>query len=67
MSWRVSVDREACQGYACCMMTAPEVFDLDEEAGKAIVLQPEPDVRLRSLVEKAARGCPAHAIMIEEP
>lgn len=66
MSWKVRVDPKACQGYACCMMTAPAVFDMDEEVGKAIVLQAEPDDSLRVFVEKAARGCPAHAISIEE-
>lgn len=66
MSWQVIVDPKSCQGYACCMMTVPAVFDLDEEAGKAIVLQQHPDDSLRDLAEKAVRGCPAHAISIEE-
>lgn len=66
MGWKVSVDWDKCQGYACCVMTAPEVFDLDDEAGKAVAIQPEPDDSLRDVVEKAVRGCPTHAIFITE-
>lgn len=66
MSWRVSIDPQVCQGYACCVMTAPEVFAMDDEVGKAIVTQPEPDDALRDLCEKAVRGCPTHAISITE-
>jgi ferredoxin len=64
MALKVIVDLKACQGYACCMMTAPSVFDLDEDAGKSIVLR-QPEDTERELVEKAARGCPAHAIVVE--
>lgn len=62
MSYRVEIDPEKCQGYACCVMTAPTIFTLDDEAGKSVVIQPEPGDALRDLVEKAVRGCPAHAI-----
>jgi ferredoxin len=47
-------------------MTAPELFAMDDEVGKAIVTQPEPDDSLRDLCEKAVRGCPTHAISIAE-
>jgi ferredoxin len=47
-------------------MTAPQVFDMDDEVGQAVVIQPEPDDSLRDLCEKAVRGCPTHAIFIEE-
>jgi ferredoxin len=65
MTLRVTVDLEACQGYACCMIAAPAVFDMDEGAGKAIVLREEQDDSQRELLETAARGCPAHAITVE--
>ena len=65
MGLKVTVDLQACQGYACCMMTAPTVFDLDESVGKAIVLLAEPAEELRELVEKSARGCPSKAIVVE--
>lgn len=66
MSWKVSIDPTKCQGYACCVMTAPQVFDMDEDTGKAVVTVPEPDDALRSLCDKAVRGCPTHAISIDE-
>lgn len=67
MSWTVRVDQELCEGYACCVMTAPTVFDMDDDSGTAFAVQPNPDDALRDLVEKAVRGCPTHAISIVEP
>jgi ferredoxin len=61
----VIVDLNACQGYACCIMEAPMVFDLDEDAGKVIVLDESPSDDRRSVVETAARACPAHAIVVK--
>jgi ferredoxin len=66
VSWKVYIDPQKCQGYACCVMTAPQVFDMDDGVGQAVVIQPEPDDSLRDLCEKAVRGCPTHAIFIEE-
>ncbi len=65
VDWKVSIDPELCQGYACCIMAVPVVFDLDDGTGKAIVIDPEPGDSLRSAVEGAVRGCPVHAIRIE--
>ncbi|AYY15749.1 ferredoxin [Actinobacteria bacterium YIM 96077] len=62
---KVIVDLEACQGYACCMIEAPEVFDLDESAGKATVLEEAPPEERREQVEAAVRNCPARAISLE--
>jgi len=61
---KVILDLDACQGYACCMMEASSVFDLDD-TGKAVVLRPEPAEELRAQVESAARACPAKAIRVE--
>ncbi|MFC0862338.1 ferredoxin [Sphaerimonospora cavernae] len=65
VGWKVTLDQDVCQGYACCVMAVPSVFDLDDGTGKAIVINPEPDASLRSAVEGAARGCPVHAIKVE--
>lgn len=62
---KVVVDLNACQGYACCMMEAPEVFDLDEDAGKVTLLQEQPPDALRAKTEAAVRACPAHALRLE--
>lgn len=63
---KVTVDQQLCQGYVCCVMEAPEVFDIDDEAGKAIVLTADPDERLRAAVQTAVRSCPARAITVED-
>jgi ferredoxin len=67
MSWTVRVDQGLCEGYACCVMTAPAVFDIDDQTGKAFAVQPNPDDAQRDLVDKAVRGCPTRAISIVEP
>lgn len=66
MSWTVRVDQQLCEGYACCVITAPTVFDIEDETGTAFPLQPNPDDSLRDLVENAVRGCPIGAISIVE-
>jgi len=63
---KVIVDLDACQGYACCMMESPEVFDLDEDAGKVILLQESPPEELRARTEAAVRACPAKALKLED-
>lgn len=63
---KVIVDLDACQGYACCMMEAPEVFDLDEDAGKVLLLQDNPPEDLRTKTEAAVRACPAKALKLED-
>ncbi len=66
MGIRVRVDMAGCQGYACCVMESPAVFDLDEDAGKVILLMESPDESLRASVAAAVRGCPAKAITTED-
>jgi ferredoxin len=65
VSWRVVVDLDRCQGYANCVVAAPEIFDIDEATGTAILLQEAPDETLLSAVEDAVRQCPAEAISLE--
>lgn len=65
MSWSVRVDRELCNGFAACVMTAPDVFELDNE-NKSVPFTSRPDDSLRTDVEDAVRGCPVKAIMIVE-
>ncbi|MEU6719571.1 ferredoxin [Nonomuraea sp. NPDC046802] len=62
---KVTVDVQVCQGYACCLMEAPTIFDLNDSAGKAIVLRPEPTEDVWDEAEAAALACPARAITIE--
>lgn len=61
---KVEVDLERCQGYVCCVVAAPEVFDVDEESGLAVVTDPNPSEALRGKVEQAERDCPTNAVRV---
>ncbi len=63
---RVEADLSACQGYVCCVMAAPEVFDTDDDSGKVILLTGEPGEELRAKVEQAVRSCPSGALRLAD-
>jgi ferredoxin len=65
VSFRVVLDLDTCQGYANCVLAAPEVFDIDEKTGVAILLQEQPDDAQRAAVEEAVRQCPTESISVE--
>jgi len=62
----VTVATDTCQAYGNCLLEAPDVFDLDDEAGVAVVLQAHPREDLRSAVEAAVRSCPVQALTLVE-
>ncbi len=59
---RVVVDVERCRGAGQCALTAPLVFDQDEEKGTVVVLDPEPPPVLHDAVRRAAGLCPNSVI-----
>lgn len=59
--FRVEADLKKCEGYANCVLAAPEVFDLGSD-GKVVVLNPECDESLRPQVAEAVRNCPTGAL-----
>jgi 2'-carboxy-2,3-dihydroxybiphenyl 1,2-dioxygenase small subunit/ferredoxin len=63
---KVSVDTAVCREYANCIMEAPDVFDIDETAGKAVVLIAEPSPSMHDDVRRAVSSCPTQAISIAE-
>jgi ferredoxin len=63
---RVVVDVERCRGAGLCALTAPEVFDQDEEDGTVVVLVDEPPPERHHAVGVAARLCPNSVIRLEE-
>jgi ferredoxin len=67
MAYRMVFDRDLCQGYANCIIEAPEIWDFDEDNDTAVLRQELPSEDLRAKAEASARGCPAHAIGVEEP
>jgi ferredoxin len=59
---RVEVDLARCQAHGECVMTAPSVFDLDEQ--DHLHYSSEVTEADRTAVERAARACPMQAIRI---
>lgn len=62
---RVVVDLKKCAGHANCVMKAPEVFDIDADTSKALLIEEHPSESLREKVEDAVRSCPVQAITID--
>ncbi|MBV9444416.1 MAG: ferredoxin [Streptosporangiaceae bacterium] len=63
---KVEADLEACQGYVCCLMAAPEVFDIDDDTAKVVVRMASPGENLRGKIEEAVRSCPSRALRISD-
>lgn len=61
----LKADLPLCQGYANCVVAAPDVFDIDDE-GKVILLRSGVPDSERARIEAAVRSCPASALHIEE-
>ena len=63
---RVAVDPELCQGHARCNLSAPELFQLSDEDGHAIVAVDMVPSGLEDKARRAAVGCPEQAIAVSE-
>lgn len=63
---KVSVAVDTCQGYANCVIEADAIFDIDDDTGKATVLQATVPAELADDARRAAESCPVEAITIEE-
>ena len=65
MTTHVSVDPELCIGSGDCVRLLPDAFRIDESRGVAIALAPAA-VADRVLLLRARRGCPTHAIEVND-
>jgi ferredoxin len=63
---RVSVDPGRCVGSGDCALTAPAVFEVDDDAGQARVLPGAEDADPAQL-QRAAYACPTGAITLPPP
>jgi ferredoxin len=63
---RIVVDVQRCRGAGLCALTAPEVFDQDENDGTVVVLEEEPPPEFHHVVGVAAQLCPNSVIRLEE-
>ncbi|WP_107077822.1 ferredoxin [Micromonospora sp. MH33] len=61
---RVGVDRDRCCGAGNCVVTAPEVFDQDDEDGLVLLRRAEPPADTVDRVRLAVELCPAGAISV---
>lgn len=62
---KLHVDFGKCEGYANCIVAAPDVFSIDD-SNVVIVTDSEPPDDERDAVEEAVRSCPVAALRIEE-
>ncbi|MGA5703207.1 ferredoxin [Peterkaempfera bronchialis] len=60
----ITADRDRCIGAGLCVLTAPEVFEHDDD-GLVHVLEQEPDARLEKDLRLAQQLCPAHALALD--
>lgn len=63
---RLSADRDTCVGAGMCVLTAPEVFDQDDEQGRVVILDPGVVDDRAEAVREAAVLCPAAALTVTE-
>ena len=63
---KVAADLELCQGHQMCQFEAPDVFGLDADEDKVILLDPNPGEDLREQVVRAVKYCPARALSLED-
>jgi ferredoxin len=61
---RVVADRERCEGHGLCADTAPEVYELDDDAIVMLLHEVVPP-ELERKAEAGARVCPVAALRVE--
>ena len=63
---KVTVDQDKCVSSGMCVLNAAEVFDQRDDDGVVVLLVDDPGPELAEDTRKAAAGCPAMAIHLEE-
>lgn len=61
--WRLTVDRDLCQGHAVCEGEAPDLFSVSKR-GELTILDHRPPEDLRDRADAAVRYCPTRALTI---
>ena len=62
--FRIHVDQHKCVGAGQCVLSAPDLFDQDDD-GIVVLLDGNPGDDRHAAALKAARLCPALAIRVE--
>ena len=64
MPYRVESDLKVCQGFANCVMNAPDLFDIDDD-DTVVLLREEIDDDEFAHADQAVRSCPVTALKLE--
>ncbi|MEU6646348.1 (4Fe-4S)-binding protein [Saccharomonospora sp. NPDC046836] len=62
---RIEADRDVCIGSGMCVLTAPEVFDQDDD-GIVVLRIAEPEPGSRDAAREAVQLCPSGALSLRE-
>ena len=62
---KIEADRGVCQGYANCLVAAPDVLDIDDD-GVVVVLRDEVEDSERGRIEESVRSCPVAALRLHQ-
>lgn len=55
----IVIDEDACMGCESCVEMCPDVFEMNADGDKAVVINPDSDA---DCVEESIDACPAEAI-----
>ena len=67
MALKLEIVHDRCQGAGLCALTAPELFDQDDEAGLIVVLDDSPQgVEQQDAARRASTLCPNSVIRVIE-
>jgi ferredoxin len=61
----IHADLDKCEGYANCIVAAPDVYDIDDD-GKVFLLRTSVQDSERARVSESVRSCPASALSLAE-
>jgi ferredoxin len=60
---RLEVDRDVCIGSGNCVLTAPDIFDQDDD-GVVTLLVADPDADQDQRIQEAVERCPSGALSL---
>jgi ferredoxin len=63
---RVAADRDVCIGSGMCLLTAPAVFDQDDDEGLVVLLSADVPAEDADAARQAVALCPSGALRLVE-
>lgn len=63
---RVAADRDVCIGAGMCLLTAPAVFDQDDDEGLVVLLAADVPPEDADAASQAVAQCPSGALRLVE-